>query len=299
MLDHRILTFLCVCRHLNYTKAAEELHLTQPAVSQHIRYLEQYYKVKLFRYHHKTLELTDQGRYLQELMETLRHDTKSIREEINLIQKRKRLHLGATLSIGDYDLPDRLADFMRRRPEINWSVTVADTSALLAMLDAGTIDCALCEGYFNKSHYAHMPLKTESMCLFCAKDYRCAEITCLEDLFCHPLLIREKGSGTRETFERYLHESNYSLDNFPQLHEIASPHLIIKLLLAGRGISALYRVVGEKHLNSGELREIRFPGFQISHEFNAIWKRSSIFDEQYRRLIQDLSADLSISVRSE
>lgn len=61
MLDFRIHTFLCVCRHMNYTRAAAELHITQPAVSQHIRYLEREYGTKLFSYKGKHLQLTQAG----------------------------------------------------------------------------------------------------------------------------------------------------------------------------------------------------------------------------------------------
>ena len=72
MLDFRIKTFLCVCQTMNYTQAAKNLNITQPAVSQHIRYLEDYYQIKAFRYANKKLELTPAGRILYERWKTTR-----------------------------------------------------------------------------------------------------------------------------------------------------------------------------------------------------------------------------------
>ena len=72
MLDFRVDTFLCVCRHMNYTKASEELNITQPAVSQHIKYLEHYYGTRLFMYENKKLYLTSPGKILYERLNTLK-----------------------------------------------------------------------------------------------------------------------------------------------------------------------------------------------------------------------------------
>lgn len=74
MLDFRIHTFLCVCRHMNYTRAAAELHITQPAVSQHIRYLEREYGAKLFSYKGKHLQLTQAGHILWNAATAISHD---------------------------------------------------------------------------------------------------------------------------------------------------------------------------------------------------------------------------------
>lgn len=288
MIDLRVLTFLCVCKHMNYTRAAEELNMSQPAVSQHIHYLENYYEVKLFNYKNKNLQLTEQGMYLKKYMETICHDCNYIKGSVQSIQKRIRLKIGATLSIGEYYLPDKLSSFMQSHPKIDLSVTIADTAALLNMLDQGEVDILLCEGYFNKNDYGHMLIKKEDMCIFCSSEYDCGDIENLESLFNHHLLIREKGSGTRETFERYLYDKNFSLDNFIKISEITSPHLIVRLLLDRQGVSVLYRTVGASCLADGTLKEIIIPDFKISHEFNAVWKKNTAFNEEYKSLVKEL-----------
>ena len=108
MLDFRMQTFLTVCEEMNYTKAAERLHITQPAVSQHIHYLEQHYGCALFTFTGKKLNLTNAGKLLLNAMQTQQHD------ETRLMIKMKQpteapLAIGATLSVAEGLLQEALA----------------------------------------------------------------------------------------------------------------------------------------------------------------------------------------------
>lgn len=281
MIDIKVNTFLDVCKTMNYTRTAQNLNMTQPAVSQHIRGLEEYYNVKVFSYKNKKLELTTQGRYLKKYLETISHDIKYLQESVQNIEMKQKLKMGATMSIGEFYLPGRLSSFMSNNSKINLSVTIADTKELLFRLDNGDVDFILCEGYFDKNEYAHKLIKKEEMCIVCSKEYDDSKIKELSDLFEHPMLCRENGSGTREIFEHYLREYNYSFENFTSISEFTSPHLIKKLLIDGLGISVLYKTVVEEELKKKTLKRIEISGFQVSHEFNAVWKKDSVFGPQY------------------
>ena len=290
MIDTRVESFLDVCKTMNYTRTAENLNMTQPAVSQHIRCLEDFYQTRLFTYKNKKLELTEQGRYLKKYLETIAHDVKNLQESVQNIRKRIRIRLGATLSIGEFYLPGKLSSFMHNNPKVDVSVIIADTRDLLLKLEHGEVDFILCEGYFDKNDYAYRLIKKEEMCIVCCAEYDSGKVSELKHLFEHPMICRESGSGTREIFENYLREYNYSFDNFISISEFTSPHLIKKLLMDGQGISVLYKAVVEEELQKKSLRVIEIPGFQVSHEFNAVWKKDSVFAEQYREWI-DLLLD--------
>ena len=90
MLDFRVETFLTVCRTMNYTRAAEELNITQPAVSQHIAHLERDYGVPLFAYRNKKLQLTDAGALLRDALSTMAHDERLLRDRMQLGHGRAR-----------------------------------------------------------------------------------------------------------------------------------------------------------------------------------------------------------------
>lgn len=100
MLDFRIETFLAVCQTMNFTRAAELLHITQPAVSQHIHALEAQYGVRLFLYQGKQLHLTESGRLLYQTAVTMRHDALRLRDALRQAGGRRHLRFGATLTVG-------------------------------------------------------------------------------------------------------------------------------------------------------------------------------------------------------
>ena len=119
MLDFRMETFLTLCRTMNYTRTAEVLHITQPAVTQHIQYLQKHYGVKLFLYHDKRLTLTDAGQALRSAVLTMEHDEQELKRRLPLLEKGKaRLRLGATLTVGEYALPSHLSRYMKAYPEV-------------------------------------------------------------------------------------------------------------------------------------------------------------------------------------
>ena len=157
MLDFRIHTFLCVCRHMNYTKAAAELHITQPAVSQHIRYLENEYHAKLFDYTGKHLILTQAGHILLDAAATIRHDDLILKEKLQELRRSTKIvSFGATHTIGEFMIVDKLAEYLRENQEVLLRLEIADTEQLLQEIDEGKIDFAIVEGFFEQKQYETM-----------------------------------------------------------------------------------------------------------------------------------------------
>lgn len=294
MLDTRIETFLCVCKYMNFTKAAAALNLTQPAVSNQIRFLEEYYNTKLFSYIKKNLSLTPQGVYLKNTMETFYHDSVRVRDEITRIDNLKTIHIGATMSIGNYYLPDKLSLFIKNHPDLMISVTVNDTASLLSELDAGHIDFILCEGYFDKEKYDYYFIKQEKILCVCSPDYEIGSPSCIKELFPHKVLLREEGSGTREVLERRLATLGYSLNYFRKQCILSSPSIIVKMLLDNNGISFLYESVVKEAMENHLLRSVPLSNFELTHEFNAVWKRGSIFTDTYNEYVRELSLQIKM-----
>lgn len=149
MLDFRMDTFLTVCETMNFTRAADLLGLTQPAVSQHIHVLEEQYGVKLFDYRRKKLTLTAAGELVRDASRTMRHDEAYLKEKLQVLGDRPRpLNFGATLTVAEFALPGRLAAYLHAHPDRDVRLVVGNTQELLAGLDRGTLDFALVEGYF-------------------------------------------------------------------------------------------------------------------------------------------------------
>ena len=154
MIDFRLKTFIDLCETKSYTKTAKNLSITQPAVSQHIKLLEEKYNLKLFDYMSKKLVLTQEG--IDFLCNVQKLQTMSINIEHHLKDsstRHKSLVFGATRTIGEFYLPKYLKDYLRLYPKDNLSMVVNNTKFLLENLNKGNIEFAIIEGHFDKAEY--------------------------------------------------------------------------------------------------------------------------------------------------
>lgn len=283
MIDFRHETFFELCQIKSYTKTAKLLHLTQPAVSQHIRYLETLYGGKLVEYRDKTLVPTPKGEKLYRYLATLRSDIKRLEETLkNTDNHTVPVHFGATLTIGEYLMPRILASILKAQPQRRISMIVENTDRLLLKLQEGNIDFALIEGYFDKSLYESKALGRENFIPICSPASPLAKSrVSFADLSGQNLIIREEGSGTREVFEQILKKHNYSLNSFMQIFEVGSMNVIKQLVAQDLGISFMYQKAAAAELRKGELAEFFIDGFSAGHEFNFVYLRNSFYEQQH------------------
>lgn len=137
MLDPRWNTFLVLCETMNYTRAAERLCLTQPAVTHHIHYLEGHYGCRLFSYEGKVLRLTEAGLRLRELTRSMAYNSGKV-EAAMKAPAAISLRVGASKTVGEYVIAPQVERFLRARPEAAFSLLVDNTQVLLRELEAGS-----------------------------------------------------------------------------------------------------------------------------------------------------------------
>ncbi|HIX48499.1 MAG TPA: LysR family transcriptional regulator [Candidatus Mediterraneibacter caccavium] len=290
MLDFRMETFLAVCQCMNFTRASEKLNITQPAVSQHIRFLEKHYNTKLFRYEGKKLRLTGAGEILRNASLTMMHDEISLQSAMVKSEEEEEIRFGATRTVGDVLMGSILEKYLRKYPDADIHMIVDNTQGLLKRLDDGEIDFALVEGFFKKTEYDFRKFSDENYIAVCGPVYPFKKTPDrIEDLFGERLLMREKGSGTREVLERWLDSHNLSAEDFDKVMEVGSLHTIKELTKAGCGITFLYEAAVREELRTGALVRIPLKDFRVSHEFTFIWRRGSIYADRYREVFRRFS----------
>lgn len=291
MIDFRHKTFLHLCRVKNYTKTAKELHLTQPAVSQQIQYLEDIYGGKLFNYSGKTLTITEKGQKLYEYTQSMVADSKQIKEIVINNKKILNITFGATLSIGEFIMPNILSKIMKNRNDLHFNMLVENTQTLLRKLQNGDINFVLLEGFFDKSKYSYKTFSKEKFIGICSPNSKFKKGKFyLEDLLKSQLLLRESGSGTREILEQILYGKNLNIDSFKNIIEFGNMNAIKELVAHNQGIAFMYKVAVQQELSYGSLCEINIEDFKFTREFNFVYLKNSIFEDKYLQWFTMLKA---------
>ena len=290
VLDYRTHTFLTVCRAGSFTQAAVELHITQPAVSQHIRQLEAHYGCDLFHKGGRRGELTQAGAMLFRALETMENDEARLKaqaEALTLKQPAKApLRFGCTRTICDYWVPRVLARHMAKHPDDMVQMRVGNTQELVDGLETGSIDFALVEGSFDRARFDSAAVSRERyVAVGCMDEFGPSfKPTSMTDLLDRRLILREAGSGTREILEKHLAARDLELGDFAGTLEIASIPAIKLCVRAGAGITFMYRAAVEQELARGELRDITPSDFLVEHDFRLIWQRGSLAARRYQEL---------------
>lgn len=290
MLDFRAETFLAVCKYMNFTHAADALNLTQPAVSQHIKYLENRYHAPLFLRENKKLTLTPAGEILRSALETMRNDETTIEKRMKeSLSAKKVLTFGVTMTIGEYAIVPALSKFVKLHPDTDFHIRYGNTQTLLSALHEGTIDFAIVEGYFQKEMYEIRVYRTEEYIAVASGNHHFTKsVRTLSDLTSERLLVREPGSGTRAVLAKTLALKNMSIRDFAHIIEVENIHTIVSLLRHDCGITFLYKAAVEEEIRSGVLRQIPLSDFMVKHDFTFLWNKNSIFSKEYEEIFEEL-----------
>lgn len=259
MLEARLLTFLTVAKIKNYTKSARILNLTQPAVSQHIKYLEENYGVKFIKKNGRNIELTQEGEEFLKYVKELEIKDRGIYKKLkNKSFLEKYYNIGATLTIGGYVLPKILGRYKEHYPNIEIILTVNNTKEILRKLLREEIDLGLVEGPFDRNKFGYKRLKEDELILaFSPKhEFSKGEYVQLKDVLSGKLILREEGSGTRKHFENALLDEGYSLNDLNIYMEVGSIDAIKALVEANLGYTIISKVAIERELKLGVIKTL-------------------------------------------
>ena len=286
MLDPRWNTFLVLCETMNYTRAAERLCLTQPAVTHHIHYLEEHYGCRLFSYEGKVLRLTEAGLRLREFTRSMFYNSQKI-EEAMAADAPISLRVGTSKTIGEYVVAPKVEHFLRAHPEANFSLLVDNTQVLFRALEEGQLDFVLVEGFFERSRYETQLFRQEAFFGVCMPGHRLADRSVpLDELRGERLILREVGSGTRAIFEDALRRLNCTLDSFESVVTISEFEAIKSLVADGLGISFLYAPVVEKELAQGKLDRFELADAPMSGAFYFACLKDNLFSGVWAEWLQ-------------
>lgn len=259
MADRRLQVFHTVARLLSFTKAAETLHMTQPAVTFQVRQLEEYFNTRLFDRTHNRISLTEAGSRVYEFADKIfvlyAEMENSVREMTGEISG--SLTIGASTTIAEYMLPALLGDFKAKYPDVNIHLKVSNTEGIVSMVENNTIDLGVVEAPVANKNLVVEVCKPDQLVAIVPPKHPEATKSSLtyQDLVNYPFICREEGSGTREVIGEYINEvsDDPSSEGLQIAMELGSPEAVKGAVEAGMGISVVSRATIQKELKLGTL----------------------------------------------
>ncbi len=257
MADRRLQVFHTVARLLSFTKAAETLHMTQPAVTFQIRQLEEYFNTRLFDRTHNRISLTAAGERVYEYAERIinLYDEMNSRVRELTGDVSGVLLIGASTTIAEYVLPSLLGEFQARHKNVKIRLSVSNSLGIVHMVENNTVDIGIVEAPVTNKSLAVEVCWHDKLVLICPPHHPLAKRSSIaaNELVELPFIAREEGSGTRDVISDYLAHNNLQWQDLNLSMEFGSPESVKSAVEAGLGVSLVSRATVTKELKLGTL----------------------------------------------
>jgi DNA-binding transcriptional LysR family regulator len=246
---------------LSFTKAAETLHMTQPAVTFQVRQLEEHFNTRLFDRTHNRISLTDAGKrvfeYSDRIFELYNEMESAVREMTGDVSG--VLMIGASTTIAEYMLPALLGDFKKKYPDVNVQLKVSNSDGIVHMVENNVIDLGVVESPVMNKNLVVEVCRVDKLVAVVAPEHPLSgrESVTIQELLDFPYICREEGSGTREVIAEYMTEQGIANGQVHLTMELGSPESIKGAVEAGMGVSIISSATVQKELKLGTLVSLR------------------------------------------
>lgn len=274
-MDQHLQVFVSVVEKQNFSRTAEELHMTQPAVSQYIRTLENNIGTRLLERTNKYVRLNKAGEivyhHAKEILGLYTNMQNLVDDLVN--KANGPLTIGASYTFGEYVLPRIIANLQEIHPDIQPTLTIGNTSEIADLVATHQLDVGIVEGHFKDQQLHVEEFAEDYMVVVASSNHVLAQKKHVEirDLENETWIVREKGSGTREATEKMFRSFEFSP---VKLMNFGSTQSIKEAVEAGLGVTMLSQWAIQKELRNGDLSIVPIKGLPFSRQFSIITKSS-------------------------
>lgn len=288
VINDKLKTLIVLAQVKSYTQTAEICHLSQPAVSQHIKALEMMYGVKIFKRVGRNMLLTYEGEELVNNAKKLIALNRNIEKELN--KKRgtiNKLDIGITLTAGGYFIPEILSVFKSKYPELRFNFHTDLASNLLERMRLNELDFVIVDGTPQTTDFMVELLVKDELIIIGPKNHPLADkaVVSIDELKQEKFILRHEKANTRLAFENYLQNHLDSIANFDIILEIDNTALIKQLIIAGHGLSVMSRALCEINLAVGTLKEIKLRDFHLERGIYLVYPNELAKSEIIKSII--------------
>lgn len=260
----------------SFSKAARSMNLTQPALTKHIKNLEDAIGFRVADRGYAGISLTREGRLLYDYARRILRLRDEAREKIinSRLNEDGNIYISASTIPATYILPSVLSGFRRSAPGIKAYVRMGDSEEVIETIIEGRAEIGFIGKDPSSARLIAEPLWKDTLVLVAPAGHRWPDRISLRDLEKEPLVIREKGSGTRETLEKYLKDRRGSgLSRLNIVGELGSSEAVREAVISGFGVSIISVHAVRRELEQGVLRQVDIKGFRIERNFHLIYKK--------------------------
>lgn len=276
--------FECVARHSKMRAAATELFIAQPTISQTILELEKEYGVKLFERLSKKLYITDAGRHLLIYAKTILQTASEMERSMKDLVINRTINMGATMTVGRCVAIDIVNLYEQKYSNTKINVTIDNTVVIEQMLLSSSLDIALVEGEIKSPELLVTPAMTDELIFVCNPENQLANSESVElcDLSNVPFILREEGSGTRQTLLSLLRKHNININVKWSCHGFDA---IIEAVLANQGVTVISKRIVLPLLKKKKLKEITINDVKLNRNFSLVYHKTKHIDAGTQALI--------------
>ena len=266
---HHLRVFVSVFKNRSFSRASEQLHLTQPTISDHIRSLEQDLRCRLFDRLGRSIMPTKEAEALYIHAVDIIERAEAIRDILGQFRAEPsgELIIGASTIPGTYLLPATMAEFRKRFPSISFQIDIGDSRAIVDRLLSHELLVGIVGTKLNNTQLHYEPFYDDELIVVASRECSLKPTISLQEFVKSPLVMREEGSGTRKEIERILEAKGYALSDLTISGIFGTTDSIKQAVKAGLGLSVLSRVAVRDELAAGVLREIKLSGLKMRRQF--------------------------------
>lgn len=274
MVDSKVRTLIRVVDEGGFTRAANSLHLTQPAVSHHIRQLEMEYGIHIFRQDKKELTLTPEGEVLVKYARRIIAVERAARQAIEDSRRSLRhLSVGLTPTAGENRMPQVLALYCHEHPQVHINIVTDTINNLYQRMELYGLDLAVVEGALPGQKFNSILLDTDYLCVITSPEHPFArrQSIQLSELKGERLILRSAKASTRTLFDGYLQSCGESVQNFNVMMELDNVAMIKELVGQNLGVSVIAKSACREEVRAGRLAAVPIENASMSRDIRLIY----------------------------
>ncbi|MCF8566377.1 LysR family transcriptional regulator [Alicyclobacillus tolerans] len=290
-MDNLLTVFAAVAEKKSFSRAAEELHLTQPGVSLQIQALEKEYGTKLLERTNKSVRLTKAGEILYFHAKQIMHEYDQAKRRIDdLVHTASgRLGIGASYTFGEYILPYVVSSFRLKYPDIVPAITIENTHQVADQIMRRELDVGIVEGELEHPNLVVRPFAPDAMVIIVPAGHRWTSWTQIDpkELETEPWIVREPGSGTREVANHLFSDLGFQPKS---MMEFGSTQVVKEAVEAGLGIALISERAITKERILGTLHPLTITGHPVIRHFSWVTHRAQFHTKALDLFIEFLGA---------